>query len=148
MIDCGGNYILQRSLRSDLSFGLANESFVIEKLNVYFEGEEIKSSKELGLGFYCSYDAESNNTIYEIKSRRCKYQTYPTTLLPVHKIKEGNKRLVFVFHFTDGLFYIVYSKQLFDTFETKMIKINRAGINDKPTLHYYIPIHHLIRIQI
>jgi len=148
MFDCGGNYIPERSLRNDLSFGLANESFVIDKLNVYFEGEEIKSSKELGLGAYCGYDAESENTIYEIKSRRCKYQTYPTTLLPVHKIKEGNKRLVFVFHFTDGLFYIVYSKQLFDTFETKMIKINRAGITDKSTLHYYIPIHHLTKIYI
>jgi len=148
MFDCGGNYIPERSLRSDLSFGLANEMFVIEKLNVYFEGEEIKSSKELGLGAYCKYDAESNHTIYEIKSRRCKYETYPTTLLPVHKIKEGNKRLVFVFHFTDGLFYIVYSKQLFDTFETKMIKINRAGITDKPTLHHYIPIHHLTKIHI
>ena len=35
MFDCDGNYIPERSLRSDLSFGLANESFVIDKLNVY-----------------------------------------------------------------------------------------------------------------
>ena len=148
MFDCGGNYIPERSLRSDLSFGLANEMFVIEKLNVFFDEEEIKSSKELGLGVYCGYDAESENTIYEIKSRRCKYATYPTTLLPVHKIKEGNKRLVFVFHFTDGLYYIEYKKELFDTFETRVVKIHRAGINDKPTPHYYIPILHLIKINI
>jgi len=148
MFDCGGNYIPERSLQSDLSFGLANETFVINQLNIYYEEEEIKSSKELGYGHYCCYDAISDNTIYEIKSRRCKYQSYPTTLLPVHKIKEGNKRFVFVFHFTDGLYYIEYSKELFDTFETKIVKIVRAGMNDKPTLHYYIPIQHLIKIHI
>ena len=148
MFDCGGNYIPERSLQSDLSFGLTNESFVINQLNIHFEEEQIKSSKELGYGHYCGYDAISDNTIYEIKSRRCKYQSYPTTLLPVHKIKEGNKRLVFVFHFTDGLYYIIYSKELFDTFDTKIVKIVRAGMNDKPTLHYYIPIQHLIKIHI
>jgi len=56
--------------------------------------------------------------------------------------------LVFVFHFTDGLYYIEYKKELFDTFETKILKINRAGINDKPTPHYYINIHHLTKIYI
>ena len=65
----------------------------------------IKSTKELGLGACCSYDAESENTMYEIKSRRCHYSTYSTTILPVDKIVEkDDSRLVLVFYFTDGLF--------------------------------------------
>jgi hypothetical protein len=137
----------QRSLSNDLIFGLANENNVIQKLNTYFTNEIIKSTKELGLGAYCSYDAESENTMYEIKSRRCKYSTYPTTIVPVHKVKDSKKRLVFVFQFIDGYYYIVYNKELFDTFETKIIKLNRAGINDKPTYHYYIPISHLVEMN-
>ena len=137
----------QRSLSNDLTFGLANENNVIQKLNTYFPNETITSTKELGLGAYCSYDAESENTMYEIKSRRCKYSTYPTTIVPIHKVKDIKKRLVFVFQFIDGYYYIVYNKELFDTFETKIIKLNRAGINDKPTYHYYIPISHLVEMS-
>ena len=66
----------------------------------------------------------------------------------MHKIKEGNKRLVFVFHFTDGLYYIEYSKVIFDTFETKKLQVYRSGINEKPTPHYYIPIQYLTKINI
>ena len=138
----------QRSVSNDLTFGLANENNVIQKLNRYFPDETITSTKELGLGAYCSYDAESENTMYEIKSRRCKYSTYPTTIVPIHKVKDINhKKLVFVFHFIDGYYYIVYNQELFDTFETKIIKLNRAGINDNPTYHYYIPISHLIEMM-
>ena len=148
MFDCVKNNIAERSYQNDLTFGLTNENYVIEKLNRHFKDENIKSSKELGLGKYCCYDAESDNTLYEIKSRRCKYETFSTTLLPAHKIKNRKKRLIFVFHFTDGLYYIEYKKELFDTFETKMVKIFRGGINDKATLHYYIPIAHLLKIYI
>jgi len=136
-----------RSLQNDLMFGLSQEDSVIEKLTVYFE-DNIKSSKSLGLGHNCPYDAISFNTKYEIKSRRCGYKQYETTIVPVHKVTNITDRLIFVFHFTDGLYYIVYEEELFKTFEIKELKIWRRGINDKPTNHFYIPIQNLIKIEI
>jgi hypothetical protein len=64
------------------------------------------------------YDAFSTTTKYEIKSR-CRYNTFLTTIIyiPVHKVRNVTERLVFVLHFTDGLYYTVYDKDLFETFE-------------------------------
>ena len=56
--------------------------------------------------------------------------------------------LVFVFHFTDGLYYIVFDNELFETFKKEMITYYRSGGSNEPVLHYMIPIERLIRIQI
>jgi len=136
-----------RSLKNDLEFGLSKEDKVINTLAIYFD-DDIQSSKSLGLGNYCPYDAVSTHTKYEIKSRRCSYKQYNTTIVPVHKVRNITDRLIFVFHFTDGLYYIVYDDGLFKTFEIRELKIWRQGIYDKPTDHFYIPIDKLIKIEI
>ena len=75
--------------------------------------------------------------------------TYSTTILPVYKIVEkDDSRLVLVFYFTDGLFYIVYKKELFDTFETKHITYYRSGSSNSPVLHFMIPTKELTKIEI
>jgi len=130
-----------RSFQNDLQFGLSNENNVIQQLSSYFK-EEIEKTKPR----YCPYDAISKTTKYEIKTRRCCYQQYPTTIIPVSKVRNITDKLIFVFHFTDGLYYIVYDKELFDTFEKQNIQIYRKGIQDKPTEHYYIPISQLQKI--
>ena len=106
--DCGLNSITP-SLQNDLSFGLSNEPIVIDKLSKYFN-ETIEKTKEK----YCPCDAFSPTTKYEIKTRRCKSTTYDTTIIPIKKVENMKDRLVFVFHFTNGLFYIVYDKQKFN----------------------------------
>ena len=55
---------------------------------------------------FCRYDACSTTTKYEIKSRRCRYKTFATTTVPVHKVQDITERLVFIFNFTDGLYYL------------------------------------------
>jgi hypothetical protein len=142
LYDAGLN--LLPSLEKDVVFGLNNEPIVIDKLTKYFN-EPIEKTKDK----YCRYDAVSSTTKYEIKSRRCLYSTYSTTILPVHKIVEkDDSRLVLVFHFTDGLFYIVYKKELFDTFETKHITYYRSGGLNSPVLHFMIPTKELTKIEI
>jgi len=138
--DTGLNLVTP-SLKNDIEFGLANEYPVIYKLSQHFN-ETIEKTKEK----YCQYDAFSLTTKYEIKSRRCKSSTYDTTILPVHKVANINDRLVFVFHFTDGLFYIVYDKELFDKFEKRNVTYYREGIANNAVLHFFIPIKNLIEI--
>jgi hypothetical protein len=164
MMDCGGNIIQPnitgrfnvsttpinipqiRSLQNDLAFGLNNEPIVIDHLTKYFN-EDITNTKELGKGEYCCYDAIGNETKYEIKSRRCKYEQYDTTIIPVHKCKEDG-RLVFVFYFTNGLYYIQYDKETFVDFEVKPVRVFRQGASARPVPHFHIPIRRLTRINI
>jgi hypothetical protein len=148
IVDLGGNDVhnlttTTRSLANDITFGLANQPLVIQSLSEYFDENIIESIDK-----FCQYDAYSKTTLYEIKCRRCCYKKYETTIIPVHKTKNINQRLVFVFRFIDGLYYIEYLKELFDTFDTKHIKVYRQGCPPNPILHYHIPIELLIRINI
>jgi len=133
----------QRSLYNDLSFGLRNQPLVIRSLIQYFDEDIIETTNK-----FSQYDAYSVTTLYEIKCRRCLYNQYNTTIIPVHKTHNINQRLVFVFKFTDGLYYIEYNQELFDTFDKKNIKVYRQGSLPTPVLHYHIPIELLIRINI
>ena len=121
--------------KANRDFGLASEKVVIKQLKEYFN-EDIKSTIER----FCPYDAYSENYKYEIKTRRNKYSTYPTTIISLTKINtEGNLR--FVFSFTDGLYYIDYDKEIFLTFKVQDITIH------KPVKHILIPIENLIKIN-
>ena len=123
-------------LEEDRKFGLSNEQPVIELLKIHF-CENITPS----VGRYCPYDGESVTCKYEIKTRRNKYNTYPTTIITVKKMNTVGK-LRFVFSFTDGLYYIEFNKELFSKFKKQ--EITRVGA--KPISHILIPIEHLFKI--
>ena len=124
---------------NDVTFGL-RKPFVVELLTNFYD-EPMTETKH-------KYDAFSTTTKYKIKSRRCRYNTFLTTTIPVHKVRSVTERLVFVFHFTDGLYYIVYDKDMFETFEQETITYHRTGGLNEPVLHFMIPIKHLTRIDI
>jgi len=69
--------------QNDVAFGLSKQPLVVEILTKYFD-EPITETKHK----FCRYDAYSNTTKYEIKSRRCRYKTFATTIIPVHKVKD------------------------------------------------------------
>ena len=142
--DLAGNDI--RSLSNDIIYGLNKEPIVITSLSHYFNEKITKTENK-----FCAYDAKSETTKYEIKSRRCKHNTYTTTIIPVHKSKviaEENDRLIFVFNFTDGLYYIVFNEVNFNTYKITPITVYRKGSLPKPIDHYHIPIEDLIKIDI
>ncbi len=136
---------LHRSLQNDIDFGLNGEKDVVEILQRYFEKPITQESKS---NPYCIYDARCDNTRYEIKCRRCKFETYSSTIVPYSKKKAyiAGNRLLFVFCFVNGLYYIEYSDALFDTFPTKMVTCYRNGIAPKPVKHYCIPTDLLTKI--
>lgn len=154
-----------RTVQDDLKYGYANESQILNKLNSTFS-DIFRNTKELH-GEYCNYDFEGSTTgkKIEMKSRRNKHDDFDKTIIPVHKCKNINgtapfdrkrncdtntdrKRNcadIFVFQFTDGIYYIEYNEDKFNTFEIKNIISNRKDkCENKP--HYFISIDDLIRM--
>ena len=135
--------IEERSYKKDNKFGLENESIVGEQLKVFFKDYEMEKTKQK----YCAYDFESPQMKYELKSRRCTYEKYLTTIVPVHKAKI-EQNMCFVFKFTNGLFYIYYDAKLFAEFKIKNVSVFRDGYWGKPVSHFEIPTDLLNRIDI
>lgn len=142
LIDIAGNIL--STYQNDYTYGVSKQKNVIKSLETFFD-ENIEETKDR----YCIYDAESKQTNFEIKSRRFHKDKYPTTIISCNKTKVTNfRRLIFVFRFTDGLYYIEYIPALFNSFKKKMITYQRQGIQVRPVEHYCIPIELLTEIHI
>ena len=134
----------ERTKQNDIDIGLTTETEVMPILAKHFGEELIKTEDK-----YCPYDFEAVNskTRYELKSRRCNYNTYNTTIIPISKV-QGTEVLCFCFHFLDGLYYIYYNIHLFSTFKTKQVRTMRDGQWGQSKAHYEIPIDQLVRINV
>ena len=101
----------------DYTFGINNEERVLSRLN-----EHLNTSLQRR-GGYAVFDYENPmKTIYaELKTRRIPHNRYSTAIIGANKVDgcevSNEKKYVFVFAYTDGLFMIEYNKELFDTFE-------------------------------
>ena len=126
-----------RSFKEDKDFGDKKEDEVIVKVRNHFT-EEVGIEKTDN---YCVYDYESRSgNTWEVKSRRVKKDKYDTTIIPVSKVRNTSKRQFFVFNFLDTCSYIEYDKEVFKEFTIAPVRVYRAGINDKPRDHFFIPI--------
>lgn len=123
---------------ADYKFGTAQEDLVLPKLKDFFKKEIKKSEDRFAKCDF--YDEEYN---YEMKSRTNTYNKYPTTMITEDKVF-GEKNLIFLFNFTDGLYYIEYDKEKFSKYERKMF--SRANLSWNEKSHVYIPIQDLTRV--
>ena len=137
--------------KRDLCFGLQNEETVLLQIRTYFNNNNIIKDDNK----YAAFDFYSDDCLYELKTRRNKYNTYPDTIFPKHKLdntNDVNKKRILLFSFTDGLYFIEYNKDLFDTFpiQNKRYRHDRMTYNgnsiDKITDYYNIPISALTKI--
>jgi len=124
----------------DCKFGNYNELLILPIIKKFFNRNIIKTTDK-----YNKYDYIDNDYKYELKSRRNKYNQYPTTLIGYDKLT--NSKTIFLFNFIDGLYYINYEKELFDTFEKKPFVRNYRGVNDIKKDYLFIPIEYLIKIN-
>jgi hypothetical protein len=134
-----------RSKENDIAFGKQNEDDVLPKLS--FFGAVIPMDDP-----YAPFDFRTKNksTFIELKTRKNAKNTYPTTMVSKSKVdiaKEyPKKKFVFCFKFTDGLYYIQYDKELFETFET-----SQGGRNDRGRAEYndycFIPVSKLTQMN-
>lgn len=134
-----------RTRANDLEMGLRNEERLLGMLEYNFcrkYGEEsLVNTKDTRDQFYkCDWEGTTNGTHFEMKSRRNKKDTFPTTIIPVHKVMNTDKTQVFIFHFTDKTCYIEYDKEVFSKFAITNRTTWRDGRYERPVPHYDIPI--------
>jgi len=126
---------------ADYNFGITQEKTLLPTLQKKF-GETLSRATNK----YCRYDFHNDSCLIELKSRRCKSTTYPTTMIGENKLqmaKRQEKDVYFCFGFTDGLFYHKYNP------ETEY-HIQSGGRWDRGkseiSNYVYIPIEQLIKV--
>jgi hypothetical protein len=130
--------------QNDIAFGKKMEDDALPKLSCF--GEVVKIDDQ-----YFPFDFKTNNNklFIELKSRNNAKNTYPTTMVGQSKVDIAKtypkKKFIFCFNFTDGLYYIPYEKELFDTFEIKHMGRHDRG---RAELNNYclIPVDKLIAL--
>ena len=128
---------------NDLILGDKSENEAKRLLSAKWEINDLqKTEKYHVLDFY----SQEKDMFFEIKSRRNKHNTYDSTMIGQNKIEFAkclNKPVIFVFVFSDGVYY--YDFDINDKFTT-----STGGRNDrgKPEYkqYYFIPTNRLIKI--
>ena len=128
----------------DYTFGLQKQEALLPLLEGHFKDNLLPT-----LGRFAPYDYEGDTASYELKSRTNTYTAYPTTCIGQDKINPTHtKKQVYIFNYTDGTYFIEYSKELFETFEVKPFRRWRDDWKDKEKPYVYIPIDKLTRIVV
>jgi hypothetical protein len=134
------------SQSKDLKFGLSAEKDVMPIINRYFNDQAVPYDD-----VYSTQDLHSCMNVYELKSRNIRHNEYKTAIIGCNKAvlqpQDIGKNLYFLFNYTDGLYYIKYDKEVFDTFNKRMFCRNaRNDCLDKSSAVYDIPIDKLTKI--
>jgi hypothetical protein len=122
----------------DIAFGKKHEDLVMPKLSVF--GEVVKMEDQ-----FSPFDFRTKNksTFIELKTRTNHKDKYPTTMVSQSKVEIAKqypkKKFIFCFNFTDGLYYITYNKELFDTFEISRGSRITKGVHES-NIYCYIPV--------
>jgi hypothetical protein len=124
------------------AFGKKKEEEVLPLITAFFK-RDIKQYPNQ----YDDYDYFDEETEYEVKSRTNSYSKYPTTMITLNKLtKTTTKKIVLLFNFTDGLYYIEYSQEQFSKYEVR--KFSRAKLEWDEKEHVYIPITDLNKVEV
>jgi hypothetical protein len=133
-----------RTFKEDYANGIKSENSLISKFASFFKSTPQK------LPQFHPMDFAVNTNYIEVKTRNVLSTTYPTTMLPYSKIdfaKASPSDTYFVFVFTDGIFYINYDEELFNSFHVEVFQRNpRADHQDRPQQYIYIPVSLLKRM--
>ena len=124
----------------DYKFGTEQEDLILPRLKDFFKRDIKKSEDKFAKSDY--YDEEY---YYEMKSRKNTYNKYPTTMITEDKIR-SDKKLILLFNFLDGVYYIQYDKEKFSKYERQLF--SRAGFDWNKKPHIYININDLTPIPL
>lgn len=128
------------SYQKDYAMGIQSEKDILPQLNTYFKRNLTKTSER-----YCKYDFNDDKGYkYELKTRNNTYSTYPTTIIGCDKLED---KMIFLFKFTDGLYFIEYDQEQFKLFDKKLfIRNARTDYKDIKKDYIFIPIKYLNKI--
>lgn len=126
-------------LKECYKFGKEKEAQVLPIIQKYFSSD-IQPAEDK----FSKFDFFDDDTIYELKSRTNKKDTYPDTMITLDKCTD-DKPLILLFNYIDCLAYIKYDKEQFTKYKTKMF--SKVYIKKDEKLHLYIPISDLTVIE-
>lgn len=138
----------KRLFSNDKKLGNSGEQKVLNYLNNLKENEN--NQYKLFKYQYNTFDLRNKDIIAEVKTRRCKHDTYPTTMIGHNKIKEAinnhdNFTYDFFFVFSDGLYKWRFWDK--DDEESASYSIGNGGRTDRGyneiKKYCYIDINHL-----
>jgi hypothetical protein len=78
----------------------------------------------------------------DIKTRRCRFNDYPSFMFGVNKIqafRNSGKRCFIFYNLMDGLYYAEYDEEVFQNFAPGLFQRIRANQVDNPSAVIYIP---------
>ena len=103
--------------KDNIAIGLKNEDAICPILEEYFKWDLYKDEDPYGkCDFYNSSSIEDATYGVEVKGRvDIPHRMYKTGFVDVHKVKAHlNKLYIYVFIYSDGIFYTMYNKERFD----------------------------------
>jgi hypothetical protein len=92
----------------DVSFGLNSEKNILDTFRKIF-GNDLNRTENK----YALFDFENEETLVELKTRRCSSKAFQDTMIGHNKYSfamESPKKTYFCFKFTDGLFIHEFKK--------------------------------------
>ncbi len=120
---------------SDEIFGYLNEIKVLKWLNDNVDDKIVKRK-----GKWNHMDFECDDMLYELKSRRCYYSTFPDIMINLSKHKKKDKKPhTYLFLFKNGLYEWSYNE---DEFYVKKGGRQDRG-KDERKLYGYVDIKYI-----
>jgi len=120
---------------TDLNFGSRQEDIILKKIQEKVNPDFVKTPQ------HHPYDYTDGETYIELKSRRCKHNSYPDTMIGYNKLKYAinrpDKEFIFLFNFQDGIYKHKFNPK-------KNYKIKDGGRCDRGKIetakYAYIPL--------
>jgi hypothetical protein len=115
---------------------------LFEKIRSIY-GEKLQKTSQ-----FSKVDYMDDNTLIEMKSRRNKHNTYPTTMISKSKIDymlNSGKKSIALFNFTDGLYSIEINREKINHFDLGIGQRRDRGMHEQ-TKCFHIPIDMLTKI--
>lgn len=135
---------MSRHYQKDYLFGIQEQKNIFDTIKEYFQSQTFRETTEK----YSKYDFEDDTHIFELKSRKCKKNTYPTTLLTCNKIIKSSKEQIFIFNFTDEICYLKYDEKIFNTFDKKPYSRKYFETETDMLEYYFIPLENLTTLKL
>ena len=130
--------------REDTKYGVEKENELEGFFNNYFETKFQTTEHYNDIDYIC----KNKKIIIELKSRRCVYKDYQTTMISLYKIKSLMKKVqsgynvYLFFNFTDGLYFYKLEKMNNEWIQSGG-RMDRGKFEYKHQGYYYIPIEFL-----
>ena len=122
----------------DRNFGCSKEISLLGAIQNRF-GRALAVSP----GRFASYDYVCSSCVVELKTRRCKQDTYPDTMVGANKIEKmllENRRTYCVFSYVDGELFVEITPD-----SVKQFRLSAGGRRDRghneQQMYYFIPVN-------